>query len=276
MTRSIVHVAEINLAEETGMGRISYAWKNEFERRGYEFIHIGLSQVGNIHHPACFPHAAFKLYQQLGLKPSLILVHEPASGAFRRAKVPIALFSHGTERRAWNLSLHEKSGSIQKPSLKTRVLFPYWRLRLCDWGLQHSDLLLLSNQDDCKFVQNYYCRKTEHIFQFQNGVYSSAIDETIGAEEPVTILFLGSWIARKGIKTLVEAAQRLHHRNLPLKWLLAGTKLEQSTVLQSWPEDIHPYVEILPSFSAKQEQQLFARSHLFICLFCPVFSKVSR
>ena len=264
MTRIIVHVAEIDISKDTGMGRVSYAWKHEFERRGYEFIHIGPNQVGNVHHRACFPYAAFKIYQQLKLKPSLILVHEPASGVFIRAKVPIALFSHGAERRAWNLSLQENNESIQKPSLKTRLLFPYWRLRLCDWGLRYSDLLLLINQDDCDFIQNYYCRKAEHIFQFQNGVNSSTIDETIVADEPITILFLGSWINRKGIKTLVEAAQRLHCRNLSLKWLLAGTGLEQSAVLQSWPEYLHPHVEIFPSFPAKQEQQLFARSHLFV------------
>ena len=194
MTRIIVHVAEIDISKDTGMGRVSYAWKHEFERRGYEFIHIGPNQVGNVHHRACFPYAAFKIYQQLKLKPSLILVHEPASGVFIRAKVPIALFSHGAERRAWNLSLQENNESIQKPSLKTRLLFPYWRLRLCDWGLRYSDLLLLINQDDCDFIQNYYCRKAEHIFQFQNGVNSSTIDETIVADEPITILFLGSWI----------------------------------------------------------------------------------
>lgn len=264
MVKLIIHIAEINLSEESGMGRVSLFWKHEFERRGYEFLHIGLNQVGAISHPAYFPRAAFKIYQQLQTKPSLVLVHEPASGAFLRAKAPIALFSHGIERRAWNLGLEGKDGSTQKPSLKTRLLFPYWRLRYCDLGLKKSDLLLLINQEDSQFVQTYYHKYDNQIFVFRNGTYPIQLDETIQPQQPICILFNGSWIDRKGICTLAQTAQILKERGLLLKWLLIGTGSDQETVLKNWSSELHPQIEVIPYFQAQQEAVLLARANIFV------------
>jgi len=262
MRRLIVHIAEVNLTQESGMGRVSWFWKNEFEQRGYEFIHIGPKEVGQILHPAWFPYAALSIYRKLQVKPSLILVHEPASGIFLNAEVPVVLFSHGIERRAWNLSLQE-NGS-QHPKRRTKLLFPLWRLRQCDRGLQKANMLLLINQEDCEFVQQHYYRCVKDIYQFKNGAFPSELDETMAPVSPLTILFLGSWIERKGIKTLVKAAYHLYRQGIHPKWLLAGTGLEQEAVLLDWPQDLHPYLEVIPKFQVTEEQKLFARSHLFI------------
>ncbi|MEW6558324.1 MAG: hypothetical protein AB1349_13420, partial [Elusimicrobiota bacterium] len=52
MKKIILHVAQIEISEESGMGRVAWHWRNEFERRGYEFLHIGPKEVGRILHPA--------------------------------------------------------------------------------------------------------------------------------------------------------------------------------------------------------------------------------
>lgn len=264
MSQLVVHIAEVDLATNSGMGRVSCFWQDEFEQRGYEFIHIGLKQVGAISHPAYFPYAAFKVYQKLQLNPSLVLVHEPASGVFLKAKAPVVLFSHGIERRVWDLSLQGKDGSTQKPSIKTRLLFPYWRLRSCDLGLKKSDLLLLINQEDRNFVQSYYHKPDSQIFVFRNGAYPIQLDERVQPKQPICILFNGSWIDRKGVHTLVQIAQILQDRNLRLKWLLIGTGSNQETVLKSWSSEFHPYIEIIPHFQSHEETALLARANIFV------------
>ncbi|HEY9599665.1 MAG TPA: glycosyltransferase family 4 protein [Cyanophyceae cyanobacterium] len=264
MTKLIVHVAEIDLSEESGMGRVSCFWKHEFERRGYDFIHIGLKQVGAISHPAYFPRAAFKVYQKLQLNPALILVHEPASGFFLRAKVPVAVFSHGIERRAWNLSLHGKDGSNKKPSLKTRLLFPYWRLRHCDLGLKKSNFLLIINQEDSQFAQTYYHKYDKQIFVFRNGIHPLQLDETVQPKQPICVLFNGSWIDRKGIYTLTQTAQILNKRSLHLRWLLIGTGSNREAVLKNWASELHPHIEVIPHFQAQEEAMLLARANIFV------------
>jgi glycosyltransferase involved in cell wall biosynthesis len=264
MKKLIVHVAEVPLSEESGMGRVSWHWKNEFERRGYEFFHIGPQQIGRVTHPALFPDAARRFYSRTGRNASLIIVHEPASGVFLPFNIPIVLVSHGIERRAWNLKLQGKDGTTQKLKWHTKFLFPLWRLRQCDLGLKKANLLLLLSQEDCEFVQDYYHRDSKHIFLFKNGVYSYDLDETAHREEAITILFTGSWIDRKGVKTLVDAVKIVHERGLYVNCLLAGTGLDEKAVLASWSTDLHPYLEIIPKFKASDESNLLTRSQIFV------------
>ncbi|KAB8317535.1 glycosyltransferase family 4 protein [Tolypothrix campylonemoides VB511288] len=264
MGRLIVHVAEVNLSEESGMGRIAYYWKKQFEKRGYEFLHIGPAEVGSLRHPALFPDAAHRIYKQLGRKASIFLVHEPASGSFLKFGIPTVLFSHGLERRGWELQLQAKEGTTEKLKWRTKILFPLWRLRQCDLGLSKTNLLLLSNQQDVDFAQKYYCRDAKHSYVFKNGVFPSALDEKTQPLEPLTVLFLGTWTKRKGIRTLTEAAQILQSEGFYANWLLAGTGLDSETVLKDWSEEIRPFVEVIPRFHRDAESNLFARANVFV------------
>ncbi|MBD2570886.1 glycosyltransferase family 4 protein [Anabaena lutea] len=264
MKKLIVYIAEVLLSEETGMGRVAWHWKNEFENRGYEFLHIGPAETGRVAHKAFFPYAARRFYNQLGREASLFIIHEPASGFFLSFNIPIVVVSHGLERRAWDFELHGKYGSSQKLKLRTKLLFPLWRLHYCDLGLKKANLLFMLNQEDSEFVQRYYHRDSQDIFLYKNGIYPYDLNETVQTNEPFTILFMGSWVERKGIKTLVDAAHILHKQGLFFHWLLAGTGLDHEAVLASWPKDLHPYLEIIPKFFVSDELNLFIRSQIFI------------
>lgn len=264
MNKLIVHVAEVEIAEESGMGRIAYHWRNELLRRGYEFIHIGPKEVGKTLHHGIFPYHAYRIYQQLNRKASILLVHEPAALPFVNSNMPTVVFSHGVERRGWDLSLQGKLGDEQKISWKTKLFFPLWRLRQCDEGLKKANLLLLSNQEDATFTEAYYLRQKKDICVFKNGVYSSELNENIQPNGDHTILFLGSWLVRKGTKTLVEAAQILLSQGLKPKWLLAGTGLESAKVMNDLPSELLPFIEIVPRFPRLEEANIFARSNIFV------------
>ncbi|QOV22708.1 glycosyltransferase family 4 protein [Anabaenopsis elenkinii] len=264
MKKLIVYIAEVILSEESGMGRVAWHWKNEFESRGYEFLHIGPSETGRFAHKAFFPYAARRFYKKLAREASVFIVHEPASGFFLSFNIPVVVVSHGLERRSWELELQDKYGSSQKLKLRTKLLFPLWRLHYCDLGLRKGNLLLLLNQEDCEFTKQYYHRNSQDIFLYKNGIYPYHVNETPQINNPLTILFMGSWIERKGIKTLVDAAQILHKKGLTFHWLLAGTGLDHEAVLAAWPKNFHPYLEIIPKFLASDELSLFMRSQIFV------------
>ncbi|HVG18151.1 MAG TPA: group 1 glycosyl transferase, partial [Blastocatellia bacterium] len=214
MKPSVFHIAQINITERSGMGRVAWHWKNEFERRGYDFVHIGSEQVGPLPHPALFPLAAYRAYRSLRRQASLILAHEPASGVFTRDRLPTVVFSHGLERRGWQLALQGMDGANKEIRWRTRILFPLWRLRQCDLGLRKAERLLLINGEDASFAQKYYRRSAGRICVFKNGAYPSKLNEEAQPRHGVTGLFLGSWLERKGINTLVEAARLLDERGL--------------------------------------------------------------
>lgn len=257
--RLVVHVADIELSEESGMGRIAWYWQKELERRGYEFIHIGPTQVGSIPHRGLFPYAAYQAYRRLKREATFFLVHEASSTAFLGRKTPTAIFSHGLDRRSWELALQ----SGYPFSWRSRLLFPLWRLRPCDLGIKKGNTLLFSNYEDVAFAQTYYHRDPNDIFVFRNGVYPVDLDAT-HQPEPVTVGFIASWLERKGIGTLVKAAELLYERGLRVNWLLAGTGSDRDTILSRWIPELRDSVEIIPRFPRSDEINLLARCNIFV------------
>ncbi|WP_071518845.1 glycosyltransferase family 4 protein [Geitlerinema sp. PCC 9228] len=263
--KRIVHVADIEISPTSGMGRVAWYWRQAFERRGYEFIHLGPQEVkvvpqrsGSIR--GLFPYGAYWTYKRLGERADLFLLHEAASAPFLKKKIPTVVFSHGLDRRLWQLN---QQRGVRFP-WKTRLSYPIWRLRPCDLGGKHADLLALINSEDVEFAQQYYQRDRETIYIFKNGVYASQLTENDAPPEKITVLFLASWIGRKGIHTLVEAAKRLHEKGWEIYWLLAGTGADKETVLDFFPESLHPFIEVIPRFQRDSEADLFARSHIFV------------
>jgi glycosyltransferase involved in cell wall biosynthesis len=259
----IVHVAEVEIREDSGMGRIAWHWRDAFRRRGHEFVHIGPSAVGPIAHPGLFPYKAWQAYKRLGRRADVCLVHEPAAGPFVRKSVSTAVFSHGLERRAWRERVASPAVTGGPVSLKTRVLFPIWRLRHCDAGIRYADRLLLTNSVDTAFAQAHYGRQGQDVFLFHNGADPVPLAST---DEPdaFTVLFNASWIARKGIDTLARAATILHERSVPVRWVLAGTQVDAPAVLQAWPAALHPATQVIPSFPRHDERTLLAGASLFV------------
>jgi glycosyltransferase involved in cell wall biosynthesis len=130
-------------------------------------------------------------------------------------------------------------------------------------GLRRAAKLLLINNQDASFAEKYYKREAREIFIFKNGVYPSILNETIQPSVP-TILFLGSWLDRKGISTLIKAAQILERKSIYPNWLLAGTGFDREAILPYWPESMQPFVEVIPKFVKEYEENYFARASLFV------------
>ncbi|MEB3355270.1 MAG: glycosyltransferase family 4 protein [Synechococcales bacterium] len=258
--RLVVHVADIQVSETSGMGRIAWHWKQELERRGYDYLHIGPQEVGSLLHSGLFPYAAFRAYRRLKREATFFLVHEAASSWFLERRSPVAVFSHGLDRRSWELG--KQRG--QALSLKSRLLFPLWRIRPCDLGIRKANTLLFSNYEDVEFAQQYYHRSARDIMVFRNGIYPSDLDETQQPGDRPTIGFLATWSERKGMYTLMAAAEQLHSRGHRLHWLLAGTGGSVESVQAMWPADLQPFVEVMPKFQREEESAILARCNVFV------------
>lgn len=258
---AVVHVAQVEVTPESGMGRVSWHWRRELERRGYEFIHIGPAQVGPAH-PALFPWKAQRHCRRLGLRPAALLVHEPAGLPFLGYRNTV-LFSHGLERRGWQASLELASRGEIRISPRSRILFPWWRLRPAELSLRRARAVLVLNRADLAFVQRHYGRSPEDVHLFRNGVDPVPPEEDRREDLP-RILFIATWMARKGVRTLVAAAEILSRRGLDPRFVLAGTGTGPEQVLADWPEGLRASVRVIPRFAAAEESALHAGAEIFV------------
>ncbi|MBC7915806.1 MAG: glycosyltransferase [Pyrinomonadaceae bacterium] len=265
MNKLIVHISEVNIAPDSGMGRVEYYWKKSFEENGFKFVHIGPKEVGDLWHKSMFPYKAYRYFKKLNIMPRAFIAHEPTSGVFVKNVVPCFVESHGLERRGWDENIKTPLINL---SARTKLLYPIWRLRNCDRGLTYAKKLLLINSDDKAYAKEKYLRADDDIFLFKNGVNAFPIENT--DLDDFTILFNGSWIERKGINTLIKAANLLFEQGLKINYLLIGTGKDENAVLNDWPEHLKRFLQVVPTFKAEDETQYLSRSSLFVL---PSFSE---
>ena len=65
--------------------------------------------------------------------------------------------------------------------------------------------------------------------------------------EPGQLLFVGSWIARKGIRTLAAAFTALAPRHPEARLALVGVGAAEATVLASFPPELRGRIGVVPS-----------------------------
>jgi glycosyltransferase involved in cell wall biosynthesis len=265
--KTIVHIAETNISPNAGMGRVEYYWREAFVRQGWNFIQIGLNEVGNIAHPRHFPAMAYAYFKKLNIEPQLLIVHEPCAGYFIRKGVDCIVESHGIEQRYWEIECNNADKS-QRPSLKTRILFPLWRLRNCNYGLRKASKLLLINTDDAAFVKQRFQRKDKDFLIFKNGYSNSAISlETPKVpyhKKGFTVLFNGSWIARKGIQTLLKSASIMQHKGLDIHYLIIGTGKEAGEIVPQFDTAVQKNVTVIAKFDSTEEQYYLSHADVFV------------
>jgi len=270
----IVHIAQIEVDRATGMGRVAWSWLRALEVRGYRPLHLGPGPPGRALHPARFPWWARREVARLPRRPAAILVHEPAAFPFVgpwRPRVPTIVFSHGLERRGWEVAkrlTREPGGEI---ALRSRVLYPLWRILPSELALRWAPDVLVLNREDREAALTRYGRAADRTHLYENGT-DPAVDrppdpggeELAPANGAPTALVLGSYLPRKGTRVLVEAAGLLARRGIAVRWLLAGTGVDERRIRAAWPEALGERLEVIPRFEPSREATLFTRADLFV------------
>jgi glycosyltransferase involved in cell wall biosynthesis len=262
----VVHVAETEISEASGMGRVAYHWRQAFLDRGYKFIHIGPAELGGRYPKSLFPLLAWRHYQRLRVENPILLLHEPVGGVFLGGKSPAIVFSHGLERRASEVLAKIFPKEITKRGFRGLMTAPLWKLRAwaCDAGLRRATGALIINQEDAAYARVRYRISPDRMLVFRNGVNPVPGNPQISLATNRTVLFLGSWLKRKGIDVLAETAKTLSQHGHRLQWLLGGTGVEASEVLRTWPAELHASTEILPKFAPQDEAGIIARCSLYL------------
>lgn len=146
-----------------------------------------------------------------------------------------------------------------------------------DLGFKCSKFLLVLNQADCNYTIEHYGRTNRDIFVYRNGI-DHVIDQqeakrplsTVTAHfssllPSIKLLFLGSWLTRKGIRDIVNASVLLHEHKINYEWVLAGTGVNPEIVLADFPDDIRKNILVIQSFNSKEEEAwLYHFCDLFI------------
>jgi glycosyltransferase involved in cell wall biosynthesis len=203
----------------------------------------------------------------------VVEVHEPLGAVYglcrvllgRRGLPPLALLSFGLEGRHW-AARRERARHIRRPiSLKSRISAPLTVVSQATVAAMTADVVIVPSSADASHLIDRLRVPRRRVVMaptgvdgaFLNGTEASSADGTVG------IIFVGTWIDRKGTPEL-SAAWNALSEDPRLRLTLAGTSVSAEDVLGSLPLDHRDRVTVIPNISQEDLRARLSDSDIFV------------
>jgi len=287
----ILKIANIPDDRNTGMGRVMHATADHLRAMGHgvDFLFAGdvgrarLGRGDRFGFPVALVGAVRRAMRDRGTY-DVVEIHEPAAAWYclQRRRDPAALppcvvMSHGLEETQWQLRLQLDRLIGQRTSWKSRLLVPATLLPQARYGLLHCQQVMCLNSYDEAYLRDRLHLPAERISRVTNGVdtmFFAPPDALERYGDAVRLLFVGSWLEKKGRRFLVQTFERLWERygtatSVPaatrrnLRLSLLGTGMSENEVLRSFTPAVRGAITVRPRVNDRELSEAYASHHIF-------------
>jgi glycosyltransferase involved in cell wall biosynthesis len=254
----ILRIADVSDNRTGGVSRAMYLTGDEIERRGHQVTYLfspqlqpkGPARLRRFTLPLLIPRLVRQLMAQ-GQRFDVIEIHEPLAAAyclarrFRRSLPPVVAFSHGLEERGWAAEIAYRRMRGLPVSLKLRIS-PRTQIEQSKYSVRHADHVLCCNEEDRQYLARQgvpLSRLTRH----HNGVSDSflAACAVPPPNRRHAVLFVGSWLLRKGKLEMQRAVTQLLRNHADATFTAAGIGVDEATVLADFEPEIRSRVTVV-------------------------------
>ncbi len=274
----ILKIANIINSRNSGMGRVMHMTADELREMGHTVDLLFSEDVrrfcrgssDRLVFPIALIGAIRKCLRERGYY-DVVEIHEPSAAWYCQAQhfdkslPPCVLMSHGLEEAQWKLHLKLNQRIERVTSHKSRVLVPLTLLSQARYALKNCHQVMCLNSYDEKYLHNVLHLPTERVSRVQNGVAPLFFDDQKDIlKKEKALLFVGSWLERKGNQTLVEAFQKLHRSDPNFSLCLMGTGYSKQEVLASFPNELWPSIHVVPHADDNQLREAYLSHSIFV------------
>lgn len=272
----VLRVADVTDNRSGGMSRTMYATGDELARRGhhveYRFCeHLGVNCRPQFRRFAV-PRRIVELVRRemaAGKRWDLVEIHEPAAAAYawnRSSLPPLVIFSYGLEDRSHRSALDYQRRKGLPVTLKNRFspLSVVWQAQ---YATRHAAHVICSNSEDVDHLAGRGVPR-DRLTRHHSGVepeFLVASGDLPAAGERRGLLFLGSWLNRKGVLDLVPAAAAALRSHPQEHLTIAGCHAGPEQILPEFPEDVRGRVRIIPRVNGNSALiEIYRRHSVFV------------
>lgn len=207
-------------------------------------------------------------------KFDVVNLHAPCGWAyglwcqiFRPAGAPpYAVTMQGSEERyVETMRREQRKGRALNFRWKNRVWHRLYHQTMYDYSIKTAGYGALANRDAWTCAELKFHRALGHFRFVPNGTeecFFAARDYS--DTMPMRLLFVGSWLDRKGIFYLADALRLLIQEAAPVKLTVAGCGVLEEEVRQSFAPEIRGQVRVLPFVSRSDMPSLYAGHDIFV------------
>lgn len=279
----ILRVANVPDNKTGGMSRAMYGSGDALVARGHQVDYLWSEQLppagGRLLRRFKIPLALPRILRRLqaqGRHYDVIEIHEPLAAPtilLRRLRKlpPIVIFSHGLEERGLAAESDYKRQKGLKFSLKTRVfsLITIWQAM---YAVRHANHVLCCNGSDMRYLIDAGVPPSR-LTQHHNGMEplflkaGQLLENTNDKNSPTRagVLFVGSWLERKGILDIVPAMNAILRRHPALRFTIAGCSAAESLVREAFTDDVQSQIEVISHIDSDQRLiELYSVHSIFV------------
>jgi len=275
----ILMAAGVPKRREGGAAAILHNLARELESTGHRVSCLFLEDLGDFRGvPQRFVDVVFawRLARYIGKnggKFSVVNIHAPwgfAYGYLRRMSLQndlppyVMTLQAAEERYAHAMRGEARKGRAPYFRWKNRVWHKVYHLACYHRSILSADYSMVANREGAAFLQLHHHLDADRVWYIPNGVDAVFFQTRRYDTPPRRLLFVGTWLERKGNHYLVEAFERLASRFPDLRLTVAGCLVDEGTVRRSFPTALQPRVAVVPFVPAAEMPGVYAEHDLFV------------
>lgn len=263
----VLRVARVPDDRIGGMSRTMYATGDCLAARGHRIEYVFApafrwrTPQRLVRYSSCWE-AAVRVLRALhqGRSVDVVELHESLTlgyGVARRRNPklpPMVAFSYGLEERGHLAWVEYRRKKATRIPAKNRAAS--WMSALQSrMGIHLASQIICSSSEDVAFLTQRRSIPSDRVVLHRSGVEPAFLEATpppVGPRQSA-LLFVGSWIERKGIQDLVPAVSRVLAQKKDARFTAAGCRCGPESILPLFPEVVRAQIAVIPQLDSVAE-----------------------
>jgi glycosyltransferase involved in cell wall biosynthesis len=180
-------------------------------------------------------------------------------------KIKVVTEFHGLEPIFFASLQDEMQRANRRLSWRYRLINGWFMDRIIRIACRRSDRVLCLNTSEINFLASNHWADASNIAVFKNAVPGEFFEVCRDyADNAATLLFVGQWNERKGIRYLVEAFVQIAAETPNIHLICAGTLCAADNVIQDFPTEFRSRVTVFPRVTRDELIQLHSQADIFV------------
>ena len=185
--------------------------------------------------------------------------------AANSVKAPLIGMTFGVEERWWTQLRHDAAnhGGPVIP-LHQRFTTGLLRMKVLELASRSCDHLVCVSQEDREYLIERFDIPRGRVTAIPVGVDPIFLRARNASRGGKRVLFLGTWIWRKGIKFLVEAMTEVWRHEPDCQLSIVGTFEPSEAILAQWPTEFWAKIRTIASLKGEDLVHEYAAHDIFV------------
>ncbi len=179
---------------------------------------------------------------------------------------PYVMTMQGSEERYTRAMRREhEKGRASNFGWKNRIWHGLYHQKMYDWSIRTADFGAVANREACVMAELKYNCEPGRIRYVPNGVSQEFFKgRSYAPRSPLQLLYVGTWLDRKGVYYLAESFQMLAREEASVRLTVAGCGNSEFEVKQCFARDTHDHVAVIPFVPRSEMPALYANHDIFV------------